>query len=198
MTLDLFGALVLYAFVNCATPGPNNLMLMASGLNFGLGRTWSHIAGIFCGFVSMIGLVGLGLAQLYESFGWLELALKGSALAYMLWLAYKLASAAPPSGAIDHDARPLTFFQAASFQWVNPKAWGMAIGAHAAFAPGGDALSVLIVTATFASVNVPIAVSWVLLGTRLTRLLQSPKRLKAFNYTMAALLLLSILPVLAS
>jgi threonine/homoserine/homoserine lactone efflux protein len=198
MTFELLLGLTQFAFVTSITPGPNNVMLMASGVNFGLRRTVPHMAGIFFGFTSMIALIGLGVSAAFDALPWLDGMLKAFALVYMLWLAWRVANAAPPVREKTGRARPLTAFQAAAFQWVNPKGWAMALGANAAYAPTHDLRDVLIVTAVFGVINLPAAGSWAVIGTQLTRLLQTPKWLRVFNWGMAAFLLISLIPVLTA
>lgn len=192
MSLDLLPALVAFAFVTSVTPGPNNIMLMTSGANFGLRRTVPHALGVALGFAAMVAAVGLGLGATLAAAPGVERALKVAAVLYMLWLAWKLARAAAPE-ARGGAGRPLTFLQAAAFQWVNPKAWAMALGAVSLYAPGGAVGAAVV----FALVNLPSVSLWAGLGTQLRRLLTSPARLRAFNWTMAALLVLSLYPVLA-
>lgn len=195
MNTELLLALAGFAFVTSATPGPNNMMLMASGANFGVRRTVPHMLGVAWGFALMIVLVGLGIDRLIASNPALETALKWISLAYMLWLAWKIANAAPPQQAPSSpQARPFTFLQAAAFQWVNPKAWAMALGALSAYAAGvGGAL---VVGAVFAVVNLSSVSIWAMSGQGLRRLLTTPARLRLFNITMAILLVASMLPVL--
>ncbi|SIS87405.1 LysE family translocator [Paracoccus saliphilus] len=195
MNTELLLALAGFAFVTSATPGPNNMMLMASGANFGIRRTVPHMLGVAWGFALMIVLVGLGIDRLIASNPALETALKWISLAYMLWLAWKIANAAPPQQAPSSpQARPFTFLQAAAFQWVNPKAWAMALGALSAYAAGvGGAL---VVGAVFAVVNLSSVSIWAMSGQGLRRLLTTPARLRLFNITMAILLVASMLPVL--
>lgn len=195
MTFDLFLALIGFAFVTSVTPGPNNLMLMTSGANFGFRRTIPHMLGVALGFVVMTIAVGLGLAGLFHAVPWLRTALKAASVAYMLWLAWKFANAAAPEGAPE-SARAMTFLQAAAFQWINPKAWAMALGALSAYAPDETLRAVLIVAVVFGAVNLPTVSSWVLVGREMRRFLATPNRLRAFNWTMAALLVLSLIPVL--
>lgn len=195
MNTDLLLALAGFAFVTSATPGPNNMMLMASGANFGVRRTIPHMLGVAWGFALMIVLVGLGIDRLIAANPALESALKWISLAYMLWLAWKIANAAPPQQAPRApQARPFTFLQAAAFQWVNPKAWAMALGALSAYAAGvGGAL---VVGAVFAVINLSSVSIWAISGQGLRRLLTTPVRLRLFNITMAVLLVASMLPVL--
>lgn len=195
MTQDLLLALIGFAFVTSVTPGPNNLMLMASGANFGFRRTVPHMLGVSLGHMVMVALVGLGLAGLFDTVPAARLALKVASVAYMLWLAAKIARAAPPAEGAP-GGQPFTFLQAAAFQWVNPKAWAMAIGAITLYAPGRTVTAVLIVAAVFACINLPSVSVWTAIGQQLRRLLSSTARLRAFNWTMAALLVLSLVPVL--
>lgn len=196
MPPDLLAALVAFAFVSSITPGPNNLMLLASGVNFGFRRTIPHMLGIGIGFTVMVALVGVGLAGVFTAWPPARLALQVVSVIYLLWLAWKIAHAAPPqaSGA---GGRPLSFLQAAAFQWVNPKAWSMALGAVALYAPGQELSAVLWVAGVFGVINLPCVSSWTILGLTLRRALQDQRRLRAFNWSMAALLVASLWPVLA-
>lgn len=196
MTFDLLLALAGFAFVTSITPGPNNLMLMASGANFGLRRTVPHALGVAWGFVGLAIPVGLGLGQIFIAFPAVRLALTVLAVLYMLWLAWKIANAAAP-GERETGGTPLTFVQAAAFQWVNPKAWMMAIGAMTVYAASGGPGRVVLVGAIFGIVNLPSVSTWAILGTQLRRILTNPARLRAFNWTMAALLIASLWPVVS-
>lgn len=195
MTQDLLFALIGFAFVTSVTPGPNNMMLLASGVNFGLRRTVPHMLGISVGHSLMVFLVGMGLAGVFHAVPQSMLLLKLASVAYMLWLAWKIAHAAAP-GEGKVGGRPFSFGQAAAFQWVNPKAWAMALGAVSAYAPGGNWQTVLIVAVVFAGVNLPSVSLWAAMGQGMRRWLQDPARLRLFNWTMALLLVLSLLPVL--
>jgi len=196
MTPDLILALILFAFASSITPGPNNIMLLASGANFGLRRTVPHMLGISGGHALMVALVGLGLLQLFLAITWLKPALMIASAAYLLWLAWKIANAAPP-GARDATGRPFSFVQAAAFQWVNPKAWYMAIYAQTNFAPEQSGYwGALTVALVFAVVNLPSVTVWAAMGTQLRRWLDGPGRLRAFNITMALLLVASLYPML--
>lgn len=195
MSYDLLLALAVFAFVSSITPGPNNIMLMTSGANFGFLRTIPHMLGVALGFVFMAAAVGLGLVGLFDAFPMSYLILKGVSIVYMLWLAWKFAHASAPKGA-DSTSHPMTFLQAAAFQWVNPKAWAMALTAITAYAPTQKVPDILIVAAVFGAVNLPSVGSWVLIGQGMRRLLSTRTRLTAFNWTMAGLLILSLWPVL--
>ncbi len=198
MTYELFTGLVLFAFASSITPGPNNIMLMASGANFGLRRTVPHMLGVSLGHGAMTLILGLGLVQLFETLPWLRLTLTVISVGYLLWLAWKVANSAPPADAPD-DARPLTFLQASGFQWVNPKAIYMSIYAQTTYAPDNAGwLGAVAVAAIFVMVNLPAVSTWSWGGVQVRRWLDGPGRLRAFNWTMAALLVLSLYPILAS
>jgi len=196
MTQDLLLALMGFAFATSVTPGPNNMMLLASGANFGMRRTVPHMLGISVGHLVMVFLVGLGLAGLFQAEPRLFVALKVVSVAYMLWLAWKIATAAPPRAG-DVAGRPFSLVQAAAFQWVNPKAWAMALTAVTVYAPGGEVGTTAVVAAVFAMVNLPSVAVWAAAGQALRRWLDTRRRLRAFNVTMAVLLVLSLWPVLA-
>lgn len=197
MSVDLLLALIAFAIVSSITPGPNNLMLMASGANFGFRRTIPHMLGIGVGFTVMIFLVGAGLMQVFDAFPVSYTLLKVVSVAYLIWLAYKIANAAPPKSKKDQGSRPFTFMQAALFQWVNPKAWTMALTAITVYSPDRSLWSVGIVACTFGIVNFPSVSTWIVIGQQMARFLTNQTRLRAFNWTMAALLLGSLYPVLA-
>ena len=194
MPTDLLAALALFAFVSSITPGPNNLMLMASGANFGFRRTIPHMTGVGLGFVFMILVLGMGLARTFAAYPTVHEVLKTVAVIYLLWLAWKIANAAPVDDA--GAGRPLTFLQAAAFQWVNPKAWAMALTAVSAYSPDQSAGGVVTVALVFGAINLPSVGSWTLVGQQMARILTSHARLTAFNRTMAALLVASLYPVL--
>ncbi|WP_197917339.1 LysE family translocator [Thiosulfatihalobacter marinus] len=194
MTPETLVALSLYAFVSSVTPGPNNLMLMASGANFGFLRTVPHMLGIGVGFVVMILLVGIGLMQLFDAMPLAHDVLRGISVAYLLWLAWKVAHAGAPERRVGA-GRPMTFLQAALFQWVNPKAWSMALTAIALYAPDRSIWAIGLVGAVFGAINLPSVSLWTVLGKQIRRLLTSRVRLAVFNWTMAALLVASLYPV---
>lgn len=195
MTTALLIGLLQFAFVSSITPGPNNLMLLASGANFGFRRTIPHMLGVGLGHSFMIVVVGLGLIGLFEAIPWLQTALTAVGIGYLLWLAWKIAHAAAP-GEGDAAGRPLTFLQAALFQWVNPKGWFMALGAISLYTASASPSEVLIVALVFMATNIPSISLWAWMGTTIRRWLDRPSRLRAFNWTMAGLLVLSLVPVL--
>lgn len=196
MRVDIFWALTVFCFVGAITPGPNNLMLMASGLNFGVRRTLPHLMGVVLGFTFMILVVGAGLGAIFTQLPFLLPVLRYVGAAYMLWLAWRIAFSGPLSEAAS-GRRPLGFFGAAGFQWVNPKAWVLAIGALTAY-PVSDsyAQTVLVVTAVDAVVGLPGSGFWALFGASMRRFLGNPRILRAFNVAMALLLAASVVPVL--
>jgi threonine/homoserine/homoserine lactone efflux protein len=197
MSYDLLYGLVLFAFVSSITPGPNNLMLMASGANFGFGRTIPHMLGVGIGFTLMIVLVGAGLMQIFDLYPVAHTLLKVVSVASLLWLAWKIGTAAPPENTGEAAGTPITFLQAALFQWVNPKAWTMALTAISVYSPDRSLLSVVLVSLVFGIVNLPSVSVWTLMGEQMARILTSPARLRLFNWLMAALLVASLVPVLA-
>ncbi|MEL6464746.1 MAG: LysE family translocator [Pseudomonadota bacterium] len=195
MSYDLLTALAAFALVSSITPGPNNLMLMASGANFGFRRTIPHMLGVGLGFVFMVLLVGAGLVQVFDAYPISHTVLKVASVSYLLYLAAKIATAAPISDD-DKAGTPLTFLQAAAFQWVNPKAWTMALTAVTVYTPDTTFGAIVIVGVVFGAINLPAVSSWTLLGQQMARLLTNPARLAAFNWIMAALLIASLYPVL--
>lgn len=197
MSAESFVALVAFAFVSSITPGPNNFMLLASGVNFGFRRTIPHMVGIGVGFFSLLIGVGFGLGALLEAYPQLHTTLKFAGGAYLLWLAFKIArSRSMSSGGTGRD-RPMTFLEAAAFQWVNPKAWIMAVTAMAIYtSPSAPYLSVLLVATAFALVNFPSVSTWAGFGTALRGFLADPVRLKWFNIAMGTLLAASVVPML--
>ena len=197
MSFAVLSALLGFAFVMTATPGPNNLMLMASGANFGFRRTMPHMLGILGGVPVMALLVGTGLMALFDAVPALNLGLKVLSVGYLLWLAAKIATAAPLEGK-GADSRPMTFLQGAMFQWVNPKAWAMCLSAISLYAPDRSLLSVALVAGAFAVVCLPTISVWAWFGTVVRRWLSNQARLRVFNVTMAGLLVASLYPVLAA
>ncbi len=195
MEYEIILALAAFAFVTVITPGPNNLMLMASGANFGLRRSLPHMLGVGLGFPLMILPVGIGLMQVFDMYPILHDILKWLGVAYMVWLAWKIANAAQPDAG-KSSGKPLNFWQAAAFQWVNPKAWAMALTAISTYAPNNSMLGVFIVAATYVCCGVISTSSWTLLGREINRFLTNANSLRLFNYTMAAILLASLYPVL--
>ena len=198
MTTPLLVALAAFALVSSVTPGPNNLMLMASGTNFGLRRTVPHMLGVAIGFTVMIVAVGAGMATVLAVAPGLLDVIKWASVAYLLYLAWRIATA--PAKPLDgrSAARPLTFAQAAAFQWVNPKAWTMALTAVSAYIPPDrPRLGLLIVAGVFGIINLPSVALWAAMGVSLRRFLADPRRLRAFNVVAALTLVATLYPVIA-
>ncbi|MFL4469759.1 LysE family translocator [Tateyamaria armeniaca] len=194
MTFDLVPALAAFALVSSITPGPNNLMLMASGANFGFRRSIPHMLGIGIGFCFMVLLVGAGLVQVFDAYPISHQILKVVSVLYLLFLAWKIANAAPVQTG-QGKGTPMTFLQAAAFQWVNPKAWSMALTAVTVYTPDTTLPAIALVALVFGAINLPSVSTWTLMGQQMARLLTNATRLTAFNWTMAALLVASLYPV---
>ncbi|HEY0621854.1 LysE family translocator [Sphingomonas sp.] len=188
-------ALTAFAFVSSITPGPNNLMLMTSGTNFGFRRTVPHLLGVALGFVLMIVLVGLGLAELFARYPLAHAVLKWVSVIYLLYLAWKIATARPVGDRQTAEGRPLTFLQAALFQWVNPKAWTMALTGVTVYMPPVDPwIGLALVAGLFGAVNLPSVALWAAMGVKLRGWLGDARRLRMFNMAAALLLVGSLYP----
>ena len=195
MSPALFAGFLMFAVVSCVTPGPNNLMLMASGSVFGLKRTLPHMAGVVLGFGAMTIAVGLGLAQVLRASPLLFVVLRWAAAAYILYIAWRMVTAKGPGVGVA-DAKPMSFLGAVAFQWVNPKAWVMALGAVGTYAEQGRFVTdVLIIGLAYTLINVPSALIWIGFGSSIRRWFRKPNHLKAFNWTMATLLVFSMYPL---
>lgn len=198
MTTELLIAFIAFAFVTSVTPGPNNMMLLASGVNFGLRRSVPHMLGISLGFMVLVMCVGFGLGQVFEQVPVLYTVLRYLGAAYLLYLAWKIAGSGAPDSAGGERGKPFTFLQAAAFQWVNPKAWVMAIGAITTYTPQENFLvNVLLIAGLFALVNCPSVGLWTVAGSLLRNWLRNPRVLRAFNIGMAVLLVASLYPIFA-
>ena len=192
-------SLALFLFVVSATitPGPNNIMIMTSSVNFGVKRSLPHLFGICLGFPVMVLLVGMGFSVVFEQYPLFHQIIKVLGILYILYLSWKIATASVNS-MDEAKSRPLTFIQAAIFQWVNPKAWVMATGAVAAYTTLSADLTwqVLYIALNFMLVAFPAVGIWLVFGMGLKRLLKDPIHQKIFNISMALLLVLSMLPVM--
>ena len=191
MNADQLLSLASFAVATSITPGPNNLMLMMSGANFGLRRTLPHWLGVALGFTFMIFAIGLGLAALLERSPTARIALQVCGIGYMLWLAYRLATSHTLAKGQGRST-PLTFFEAAAFQWANPKAWAMALSAIGVYAASGASGQVGLVATVFGLLNFPCVGVWVGAGQKLRGALQDERKLRIFNGALAALLALSV------
>ncbi|NRQ41173.1 LysE family translocator [Rheinheimera sp. YQF-2] len=195
--MKLAGALVFFAFATSITPGPNNIMIMSSGVNYGVQKSLAHLAGIQTGFLLMLLAVGLGAGVVLQQQPMLHQWIKFIGSVYLLYLAWKIATAEPVQLATG-SSKPLSFIQALLFQWVNAKAWVMITGAIAAFTSlhGVYWQQLVLIAAVFLLVGLPCTGSWLLFGAGLKRLLTAPRQRRWFNYVMGTLLALSVLPPL--
>jgi threonine/homoserine/homoserine lactone efflux protein len=197
MNSEVLFALAAYAFVTSITPGPNNFMLLSSGVNFGFVRSIPHMLGIGIGFVVLLLAVGFGLGAVLTTFPALHTGHKIVGGAYLLYLAWRIAMSRSVESGGDGSAQPMTFLQAAAFQWVNPKAWVMAVTAMAVFSnPENPFLSVILIAVVFGIINLPCVSSWAGFGMALRGFLSDPVRLKWFNISMGVLLAATLWPML--
>ena len=194
---ELVAAMAMFAFVTSVTPGPNNMMLLASGVNFGVKRTLPHWLGVSLGHCVMLLLVGAGLESLLKAYPFVYQVMKVTGFAYLVYLAWGLARSGAPKRNGEEATQPITFLGAAAFQWVNPKAWIMTIGYFSNYMPTDASLSFVVLTCLmFSAINFPSVGVWVWLGTKLVHYLQNDKLRRIFNGTMAVLLIASMVPVL--
>jgi threonine/homoserine/homoserine lactone efflux protein len=180
------------------TPGPNNILVASSGVNFGFRATIPHILGVTVGYPVMLLLVGIGLANIFTRVPQIHAVLKYLCIGYLLYLAWRIAFAPIADEQARRASKPLTFMQAAAFQWVNGKGWVVALSAvttytvvNATLTMQVAALAALAFLVTLASVT-----SWTLFGAMLRQYLHTPHRRRLFNYAMAGLLTASIVPVM--
>jgi threonine/homoserine/homoserine lactone efflux protein len=196
MSFDLIGALLIFAVATLFTPGPNNVMLMTSGLNFGFHRAQPHVWGVTLGFALMVLVVGLGLGAVVASFPALYTIIKYAGAAYILYLAWLIGRA----HSVDEGearARPISFMEAVAFQWINPKGWAMVVGAVTTYAAiAAFPLNMIVMAAVFLVLGYGSSLTWVLFGTGLRRFLSEPRIVRGFNIVMAVLLVASLIPVL--
>src|SRR3982074_274934 len=177
-------------------PGPNNIMLLSSGLTYGFRRTRPDGAGMAIGFAFMVGAVGLGLGTIFIAYPVLQTILKYAGAAYLIYLAAAIAMSEPVAPDQDNRRGPMTFWGAAMFQWVNAKGWVMVIGTITAYAAiAAFPWSIVIQTAISLVMGTLSTVAWALFGSALRPLLKSSRMVRAFNILMAVLLLASLYPV---
>lgn len=198
MTSDLAWALLGFVVVTLFTPGPNNTMLMSSGLNFGFRRGLPHLWGVALGFAVMVLAVGLGLGAVFQAYPVLYTVLKYVGAAYLLYLAWQIATAGAPDPDGATRGRPISFMEGAAFQWLNPKGWVMAVGAISTYAAvAAFPSNVLLIAFLFGSLGILSSATWLGFGTSLRKVLKSPRTVRAVNITMAVLLVASLWPILA-
>ena len=193
----VLSALAGFSFVSSITPGPNNFMLLASGVNYGFIRAIPHMLGIGGGFGFLLCCVGFGLGQLLEVWPPAFTALKLAGGSYLIYLAWRIAMSGPV-GDVERAGRgrPMKFIEAAAFQWVNPKTWVMAVTSMSLYTnPDAYTASVLMVVVVFTAITVPCVSLWCGMGTGLRQFLSNPARLRLFNWTMALLLIASLWPM---
>jgi threonine/homoserine/homoserine lactone efflux protein len=196
MSQPLLIAFLMFAVVMFFTPGPNNIMLLSSGLTHGFRRTLPHMAGVTFGFAFMVAAVGLGLGTIFIAYPVLQTILKYAGAAYLIYLAAAIAMSGTAPLGHDNPRAPMTFWGAAMFQWVNAKGWVMVIGTITAYAAiASFPWNIVIQTAISLVMGTLSTVAWALFGSALRSLLTSPRAVRAFNIVMAALLLASLYQV---
>lgn len=190
-------AFVAFAAAALFTPGPNNIMLMASGLNYGFRRTLPHVAGVTIGFSFLVAVIGLGLGAVFAAYPVLHTILKYAGAAYLVYLAILIALSGPADNTGEGEGNPMTFLGAAMFQWVNVKGWVIAVGAITAYAAiAAYPLNIATLSILLFVIGLGSSLTWVVLGTSLQSLVKSPRAVRIFNIVMALLLLASLYPVL--
>jgi threonine/homoserine/homoserine lactone efflux protein len=191
-------ALTVFVVVTLFTPGPNNAMLMATGLNFGFRRGLPHLWGVALGFAVMVLAVGLGLGAVFRAYPTAYALLKYAGAAYLIYLAWQIATAGPIKVNGEARGRPITFLEAAAFQWLNPKGWVMAVGAVSAYAAVAPfPANVLLIALLFGSLGILSSAAWLGFGSALQKLFTNPRAVRAVNIAMALLLVGSLWPILA-
>jgi threonine/homoserine/homoserine lactone efflux protein len=192
MGWETLAALTGFAFASTWTPGPNNVMLAASGATFGWRRTLPHALGVALGFPVMLFLIALGLGEAFQRLPVLRTGLAWTGCAVMLWLSWRIARAGAASGSAA--PRPLSFLEASAFQWINPKAWVLCIGVAATYAKGSaPMLEAGVAALVFVVSGLTSANGWAAFGSGIGRLLGDGPALRAFNVAMGALLAASAL-----
>lgn len=196
MTSEDIVALATFAFVATITPGPNNLMILANAASFGMWRTLPHLLGVPSGIALMIFLLGLGLEEIYDSVPWLHWVLKILGTSYLLWLAYKIATARVDTNQLEAAGQPFRYWEALAFQVVNPKTWTIIVAALAFMSESDDWYDVLVIAAIFFFFSFICAALWGWMGRGIARVLADPVRLRWINLGLAGLLVLSVFPLL--
>lgn len=189
--------LALFVLSTSGTPGPNNVMLLTSGVNHGLRAGLPHVLGVNVGFSIMVISVGLGLVSVFQQFPSVYTGLKVIGVTYLLYLAYKIATVTSAIST-DKEAKPISFMQAALFQWVNPKAWVMALSAIVAFSSGSDGeyWQVFVIALVYFFCGLPCSFAWLGVGVSLQKIVENLTFLRWFNRVMASILVLSLIPMI--
>jgi threonine/homoserine/homoserine lactone efflux protein len=194
--METFFSLLLFVFVASITPGPNNLMLLSAGANFGFRKSLPHVFGINVGSGLMVLIVGVGLTELFHQYPVVFLVLKFASLTYLMYLAWRLIQSKKTNTENKHALKPLTFWEAAAFQWINPKAWAMVLTAVSVYVLGDSYALVSLTALTFSAMNLPCIFLWLTTGVKLQTWLAKGQRQYGFNCVMATLLLASAVPIM--
>ena len=193
---QLLAALVVFGAVMAFTPGPNNIMVLSSGLTYGFRRSLPLIAGVSTGIALMVASTGLGLGAIFIAYPLLQTVLKYAGIAYLVYLACLIAMSGPVTPGQDNQRGPMTFWAAVLFQWINVKGWVLAIGLITAYsAVASFPWNIAIQAALMFIMGALSSVAWTLFGSSLRSFLTSPRAVRAFNIVMAVLLLASLYPV---
>ena len=195
--MALYLSILIFAVSTTITPGPNNIMIMASGINYGIKKSIPHLFGICLGIPIMIIMIGLGFSIVFKMYPFLHVVIKILGVLYLIYLAWLIASSSPESFK-NNKSQPLTFIQGILFQWVNPKAWVIATSAISAYTTASSDINtqVILITLIFLTVEFPCVGVWLIFGTAIKRYLKSDKMQRSFNICMALLLIASIMPVI--
>jgi threonine/homoserine/homoserine lactone efflux protein len=195
--MEFYLSIFIFAISSTVTPGPNNIMIMTSGLNYGVKKSIPHLLGICFGFPVMVIVIGFGFSIVFERYPLFNEIIKVLGIVYLLYLAWLIASSSPVS-LEGRKSKPLSFTQAALFQWVNPKAWVVATGAVSAYTSVSSDIftQVIFIALAFLIVAIPSLGTWLIFGVGIKKYLKSPKHQKVFNLSMALLLIVSVLPIL--
>jgi threonine/homoserine/homoserine lactone efflux protein len=195
--MEFYLSIFIFAISSTVTPGPNNIMIMTSGLNYGVKKSIPHLLGICFGFPVMVIVIGFGFSIVLERYPLFNEIIKVLGIVYLLYLAWLIASSSPVS-LEGRKSKPLSFTQAALFQWVNPKAWVVATGAVSAYTSVSSDIftQVIFIALAFLIVAIPSLGTWLIFGVGIKKYLKSPKHQKVFNLSMALLLIVSVLPIL--
>ncbi len=197
--MELIANIILFALLTTITPGPNNIMLMSSGLNFGIKKSLPHLVGVCIGFPILVIFIGSGGSIIFNEYPILYQVLKIAGFGYLLFLAYKIATTVKQDLG-NETSKPFSFFQAVLFQWINPKAWIIAVSAITIFTTSSVNIysQTLVIATVFLFVDIFSASFWLTFGIILTKIIQKPKSYRIFNRTMAVLLVVSIIPAFSN
>ncbi len=189
----MFSALITFATIGLITPGPNNIMLMSSGTNFGYKKSLPHMIGITLGFAIMILVVGLGLSKIFDTYPIVKEILQIVCIIYLVYLSYKISASKKVKKGVEKVSAPMTLLQASLFQWVNPKAWSMSITATSLYSSSHSLADTLGIVMVFACINIISASVWILSGVQISKLLHNDKYYKYFNIFMGVMLLSTLI-----